>query len=903
MKKGIITISLFVLFFGFLQAKPILVDNAKQVALSFVAKKQQNTNYLLTSVPTFDNLNVAYQKIETINGSDVASLYVFNNANGFVIVAGDDDVIPILGYSETSTFDANNIPPNVQWWLDSYSREIKYVVENNIKATTEVQRQWNNYQSVSQSGYSPLVSPLLGVAPLLDAPPMGDASPLIATMWDQEPYYNALAPAGCPTGCVATAMAQIMKFWNWPVRGKGQKTYTVATYSSSNQNGSKTYGGTTLSANFQNQSYQWDAMPLSISSANPAIATLMYHCGVSVSMIYDTDANGGSGAFETDIPTSLKNYFYYASTAQCSSKPTNTTSLNTWIANLQAELDAGRPVGYAGQGNYGGHSFVCDGYNSSGQFHFNWGWGGMDNGYFVLTGLNPGGYPFNSGQQAVMGIKPDNSAQITDLQMNSNITVTPSAIAVNQPFTISAEIANTGTVAYSGQIALALFNSSNTFVQWVGTPQTASMALSETKTVNFNCTGIAQVANYYLRLYFTNSSYTTGSTLVISSSTANNNTNLVGDKCISVTQNIPNNLQISVLSSICLDPVVTLNSYTATTATISWTGGTSSNYKIEWGTSGFAPGTGAAIGNTTVSASPYTITGLNSNTNYDAYVMSNCGSDGLSNWMKVSFTTDCQTYASSLNHVMCDGDSWKYGGVTYTTAGSYPIIFQARNGCDSIVTLNVTVNPKKYYSYSKTICEGDRVFFKGGYLTETGTYIDTLTVISTGCDSVVTLTLTVVPVNTSVTQTNNILTASQAGAEYQWLDCNNGNSPITGATAQSFSPTISGNYAVKVAYNGCNFVSVCTDIRMDVGVENVNDDNITVYPNPAKEVLYIDFKDISSGSTATITDILGRTIDTFNIDANNNVFEINVSSYSEGTYILRIASDKSNFVKRFIIKH
>ena len=511
MNKKIILSLVFVLCAGLIQAKTVLIDDAKKIALSFVAEKKQNGKFLL--FPAFsNNLNFVYQKNEIVNGNASVSFYVFNNGeNGFIIVAGDDDITPILGYSDNSAFDANNIPPNVQYWLNSYSKQIKYAIENNIKPVAKVKKQWNKYRAPSENESE-------------NAPSI---SPLITTQWNQSPYYNALCPSNTPAGCVAVAMAQIMKYWNFPQRGKGQTTYE------------SNYG--VLSANFQNQTYQWCNMPNRVNMSNLAVATLMYHCGVAVYMNYTPNA---SGAHSGSAAYALVNNFCYDSSMQFVTRDYH--SKDSWTALIADELEEGRPLYYAGHDNTAGHAFVCDGYDGGDYFHFNWGWGGYYDGYFQVDALTPGGQGtggndggFNFGQEIIIGIKPNYNLQFVDIQMSNNLSVSPSDFEKEQPFSVTAEVTNNGSIAFNGVIALALFNkNTKEFVKWLDVSENISMAVSESKTVNFNSDGVSQNGSYYMSLYFTNSLFSSGSQL-----TPDINTNFVGDNC---GLSIKNNLQLTI---------------------------------------------------------------------------------------------------------------------------------------------------------------------------------------------------------------------------------------------------------------------------------------------------------------------------------------------------------------------
>jgi len=201
-------------------------------------------------------------------------------------------------------------------------------------------------------------------------------------------------------GCVATAMAQIMKYHAYPTQGIGSRTYSdpVNRNYYSDIPGSA-YG--TQSADFGNTVYNWAAMPNAISGSNYEIARLIYHCGVSVDMNFGPEGSSGSTSTASD---SLKKYFKYDDSVSFFSKSGYTDA--TWISMLRADLDAGRPILYSGSGTGGGHAFVCDGYQATNHFHFNWGWGGYLDGYFYLTALTPEGRNYTNDQDAVLNILP-----------------------------------------------------------------------------------------------------------------------------------------------------------------------------------------------------------------------------------------------------------------------------------------------------------------------------------------------------------------------------------------------------------------------------------------------------------------------------------------------------------------
>lgn len=425
MKK--LTIALTLLFsVNLALSNPIDTTTAKIIAVNFW---KQNTE--LNRVPDF----VCEPMAPTFTG-----FYILNSTQegGFVIVSADDRVQPILGYSEESSFDVTNMPPNLRDWLMGYEEQIHYAIDENIKPTEEVVAEWS---TLLEGG---ALAPKSTTA----------VNPLLTTQWDQSPYYNQLCPSylfgvgHTKTGCVATAMAQVMKYWNYPLQGRGYHSYNCD------------YG--TLSANFANTTYDWVHMPNQLTSSSSttqvnAVATLMYHCGVSVDMDYGIFS---SGAITGNVASSLVSYFRYDNGAHFVSKEGN-YSENGWISLLKTELNAGRPMIYRGEGS-GGHCFVCDGYNNSNYFHFNWGWGGNDNGYYSINDLTPSILnDFTSNQGAVIGIQPSTSTA-PEIEMYSDLSVNDAWFLSNITGTV--QIVNMGTSSFSGQLAVVIFNEEGIYV-------------------------------------------------------------------------------------------------------------------------------------------------------------------------------------------------------------------------------------------------------------------------------------------------------------------------------------------------------------------------------------------------------------------------------------------------------
>lgn len=367
--------SLLALMTATATAAPITPEQALQAARNFGQSSARR-------VPATAQLSLAYEATT----AQVADYYVFNYASdaGYVIIAADDQVAPVLGYVDNGNFDINNIPDNMRAWLEGYQGELNY-----IRSHSQVPRPAQTLNS--------------------------SVAPLLSTLWNQSEPYNNQCPTytvynttlTAVTGCVATATAQIMNYHKWPNTGTGSHSYINNVGGQGNQ---------TISRNFAH-AYNWDLMLNNYTTSSPtaninAVATLMADVGCALEMNY---MHGQSGAPTYAVPTALKTYFGYDADMTIISR--NAFSVNEWESILRAELDARRPIYYSGSAVAGAHAFVLDGYNSEGMFHINWGWGGSSDGYFVTTMLNPkdqgvgsfeGGY--NNSQQAIIGIQPEDNS-------------------------------------------------------------------------------------------------------------------------------------------------------------------------------------------------------------------------------------------------------------------------------------------------------------------------------------------------------------------------------------------------------------------------------------------------------------------------------------------------------------
>ncbi|MDR0303919.1 MAG: C10 family peptidase [Chitinispirillales bacterium] len=370
-----------------LTAKPVDVSKAQETAQRFTESKIQSG---LRGAPT--NLSLVYTGTKNASQTRAATnpqYYVFNiNDNeGFIIVSADDAARPILGYSTNSGYDKNNIPPNFANWMSFLQEEIAYAQDNNLPQSAEAKQEWENAPSANARG-------------------LRAVSPMLKTQWSQYSPYNNMCPipenqsGRALAGCGLIATSQLMKFHNYPAKGQGVSPAYNDTYHSQKFS--------VASVNFGATTYDWANMLNSYTGTSTeaqknAVATLVAHVGAGSKALYST---AGSGSQPWDIPVALVKYYKYDRSIRRFQRESYNNS--AWEAMLKAELDAGRPMYYDGSGSGGGHAFVCDGYTDDGRFHFNFGWGGAQDGNYLTTALIPyTSTPFNNGQSIIINIMPD----------------------------------------------------------------------------------------------------------------------------------------------------------------------------------------------------------------------------------------------------------------------------------------------------------------------------------------------------------------------------------------------------------------------------------------------------------------------------------------------------------------
>lgn len=386
-------------------AKDVTQAQAQKIAENFL-KSPAGPNRIAPSV--LKPLKLAYTAADT-DGKNC--FYVFNNdgADGFIIVSADDRANAILGYSDTGNFNYDKLPADIKNWFAGYVDQITYIRNSQTTAIAEENTTLDNE-----------VKPLLG-----------------DIQWNQDSPYNDMCPvydlnSRCATGCVATAMAQVMYYHKWPENGNGSHTYKPSILN-----------GGTLTADFGSTSYAWnDMLPKYDDSSSDvsreAVALLMLHCGIAVDMEYSVS----SGATSESVPFALYTYFNYDKGVAYRTR-TN-YGCAEWDDIIINEIDNGRPIVALGRSSAGGHAFVFDGYDRNGLIHVNWGWGGMSNGYFRTSALAPssqgiGGSSggFNYDQYIITGIQRPQASSEPDIELISTEGLVASEETVDNGATLS----------------------------------------------------------------------------------------------------------------------------------------------------------------------------------------------------------------------------------------------------------------------------------------------------------------------------------------------------------------------------------------------------------------------------------------------------------------------------------
>ena len=440
------------------------VQEASAVASAFVQAQNEAKGERLKAKGERIPVELAFTQYQVDNTTP--AVYVFNSTDeGFVLVSAEDDARAVLGYSDEGTFDANHIPENMQFWLKMYADEMRSATEakgERREAKGKVNRREVRGERLEARGERreaeeeayPTIAPLLG-----------------ETVWGQGEPFNHKCPEingeRTVTGCVATAMSQIMYVHKYPAKGTGSYSYTTETKKLK------------VSADFGSTTYDWanmipDYTDSYTTTQADAVATLMYHVGVAAEMDYTVES---SGAVSSIALVGLTKYFGYDKAIHV--LPKDFMTEDGLLQAITTDLQAGRPVYFSGVTvNQEGHAFVCDGMQSDGYLHINWGWNGMANGYFAISALAPevqgtGGSASNLAFTESVGvytnIKPNEGGKAMPLVTVDTLTRT-SKETINKTEKVSFDLdrfTSAGIATAEGTITYFIYNSNKELVEEV----------------------------------------------------------------------------------------------------------------------------------------------------------------------------------------------------------------------------------------------------------------------------------------------------------------------------------------------------------------------------------------------------------------------------------------------------
>lgn len=437
------------LFSSLLLADNVTVEQAQSLALSFLRTNAQTRG-------TSPQVRLVWNGEDTsTRTTEEPAFYVFNRTDdsGFIIVSGDDIAMPVLGYSFKNNFKAEAMPPNLKGWLAELRRQINDARRKNVTASARTAQYWKN------------ASASIG----------GVEVQLETAQWNQDAPYNYYCPVigskRAVTGCVATAMAIVLRYYQWPDKGIG----VLPEYNYEKNGVKRTQEGHALG-----HSYYWNLMPLEYKNGSysteekKAVATLMFDCGVMAQATYTSEE---TGAYTQDAVKGLTTYMKYSKNVRELYRDWYADT--KWISMLRQEIRTNGPVLYGGSTiERSGHQFVLDGYTSKNYFGVNWGWGGHSNGYFLISALDPyetgigggsgGGYLYN--QSAVFGLKKaEDDSEVKDFIMigpgtNSQtgdeyngLSTKETVFQTGRTFTVTAAyVWNVGATTFNGDFIFSL---------------------------------------------------------------------------------------------------------------------------------------------------------------------------------------------------------------------------------------------------------------------------------------------------------------------------------------------------------------------------------------------------------------------------------------------------------------
>ena len=857
-------IALFVfLLTAFMGVKAATVSEAtaRVAAINFFKANNENLD---SRTPLSASL-----KATKTEANGTVDFYVFDISpvTGFVIISADDRATPVLAYSFTSVFHADNKGRGIKTWMDHAGARVYKAIQQNILPTAQISNQW----AVCLQGQTHGSAKSIATA----------VAPLIKTNWDQEPFYNQLCPYNTVdqqralTGCVATAMAQIMKYWNYPAHGTGSYGYLNAPPTSTWNYGNQF-------ADFGNTTYQWQAMPNSIDTVNMAIATLMYHCGVAAGMNYGDDNQGGSGSAVLSSETaSWKHSAQMAYTTYFAYNPNTLTGVKmadytaeAWMNLMKAELNAGRPIQYEGTDVYdGGHTWVCDGYDANNMLHMNWGWGGLDNGYFSVTSLTADGSNFINDEAALIGIEPATDLAVSASAVNTTLcngsTTTLNAQAssahvsylwsptagLSCPTCASTQASPTASTTYTLTIDSAGLSASAHVTITV-----SNLHADSTKVANVTCNGAANGAG---KVYF--SGGINSNTYIWNNNSTRNAISAVGAGIYTVTAT--DAVGCSATGQIAISqPDAVVPSIQALNANCSLqnavlnataTGG-NGVYTYQWNNQQQTADIAATVAGT-----------------YAVTVADAAGCTASAAYNLVQPNTMVVTLA--VANTTC---SLSNGTVTANVSGVANPSFLWANGATTASITNLSAG-----GYSVTVSD------------ETGCSVSDSVALSLPDTLQVSVITTTANINNTKVLGKAVASVTGGAPQYDFVWS-------TGETTEAINYTTPGEYIVTITDSkGCRqtaFAQVAETTATGIDALN-NSLAFNVYPNPATNEVTVSSSSMNNTSTdIAIKNILGQTLWSSTVTSLQS--RINLSAFSNGLYFVVLSQGQNSGVQQLVIK-
>ena len=678
MKKRTILALLALVFVNVAMASPVDPQRAMQVAKQFVP---QSSVQKAPGRGAKDEASSTIVYTHMMPNSDRPAFYIVNVGDGaFVLVSADDVAHQILGYSFNKSWPVAKdgtieIPEHIKGFFDDLAAQMEAAIEANPNRAPE--SSWTNSRPATRRSNPELPD---------------SVGPLLTTAWDQGQYYNALCPedANGPdghayTGCVATAMAQIVKYWSDATPGRGKHSYST------------NYG--TLTVNYSEASYDYAIMPNVLDENSTqaqinAIAQLIYHCGVATNMEYGPSE---SSAMDQDARAGLINFFRFNPNLSYAEKTFFTDT--DWNDLIHQEIAANRPVLYSGFGNSSGHSFVCDGYKADNYYHFNFGWGGFCDGWYLTSAVNPNDLNYNSSQNALVGIAPDASGNVILGQTTGNSTFT-----VDEPL----EFYNLmGHNAYEGS---NFDNHCDNTVTFIPADNSKQMVAD-----------IMEFEDQNISIY--DGSNTNNLLRSLNGGGENNLSPVVSTENTLTVKYTGNMYYAGFKLSISLDNGYRMvsnivSSVDATTVHLTWTeNGNATLWQIEYGPTGFVLGDGILDN---VNTNSVTFNNLNKFTQYDFYIRPVGDKNIYGPWNKVTMMIEAPYWQDI---VTSQPDGYSYNALSDNVDISTPegLAWWVKNGClhRAFLTTDIDLSGYKWRPFrSSTDFFGQGHIIMNAYINE-----------------------------------------------------------------------------------------------------------------------------------------------------------------------------------------